>query len=225
VARKLCQQAGWVKRAQPNSCVARMRSKMPATWRRWRALAAKLDRMAPEDTVQQKVYLPLVRSIIERERGNATKTAGLLADAEPYENNGRSVSTSAGLSGCRRARQGCREVRGSYQPSRMGLVAGVLHLWRNSALRGPMSDWASGRKAAKPTTNSSRRGKTQTRKSRYSVKPKPSTRISRNHSYGCFRIGRKAMIALGVETTRQNYKICEETRRQCLRSFFSRLYG
>jgi len=49
------------------------------------ALAAKLDRMDPEDTVVQKVYLALIRSIIERQRGNAAKAADLLAAAEPYK--------------------------------------------------------------------------------------------------------------------------------------------
>ena len=48
-------------------------------------LAAKLDRMGPEDTIAQKVLLPLIQSIIERERGNGTKGADLLAQAEPYE--------------------------------------------------------------------------------------------------------------------------------------------
>jgi len=45
------------------------------------ALAAKLDRMAPEDAIQQNVYLPLIRSVIERQRGNAVKAADLLAQA------------------------------------------------------------------------------------------------------------------------------------------------
>jgi hypothetical protein len=48
-------------------------------------LAAKLDRMGPEDTIEQKVHLPLIRSIIERQRGNAVSAADLLAQAEPYE--------------------------------------------------------------------------------------------------------------------------------------------
>jgi eukaryotic-like serine/threonine-protein kinase len=48
------------------------------------ALAAKLDRMAPEDTIQQNVFLPLIRSIVERQRGNAAKAADLLARAEPF---------------------------------------------------------------------------------------------------------------------------------------------
>jgi tetratricopeptide (TPR) repeat protein len=49
------------------------------------ALTAKLDRMFPEDTVQQKVYLPVMRSNIERARGNAAKAAGLLTPALQYE--------------------------------------------------------------------------------------------------------------------------------------------
>jgi tetratricopeptide (TPR) repeat protein len=49
------------------------------------ALATKLDRMGPEDTIEQKVHLPLIRSIIERERGNAVGAADLLAPAEQYE--------------------------------------------------------------------------------------------------------------------------------------------
>lgn len=48
------------------------------------ALATKLDRMLPEDTIQQNVFLPLIRSIVERQRGNAAKAADLLAKAEPY---------------------------------------------------------------------------------------------------------------------------------------------
>ena len=49
------------------------------------AMAAKLDRISPEDTLQQKVYLQLIRSIVERERGNAVKAADLLSPAMQYE--------------------------------------------------------------------------------------------------------------------------------------------
>jgi eukaryotic-like serine/threonine-protein kinase len=49
------------------------------------ALVAKLDRMGPEDTIEQKVHLPLIRSILERQRGNAAKAADMLGAAEPYE--------------------------------------------------------------------------------------------------------------------------------------------
>jgi DNA-binding winged helix-turn-helix (wHTH) protein/tetratricopeptide (TPR) repeat protein len=48
------------------------------------ASAAKLDRMGPEDTIEQKEHLPLIRSIIERQQGNAVKAAGLLAQADLY---------------------------------------------------------------------------------------------------------------------------------------------
>lgn len=49
------------------------------------AMAAKLDRIAPEDTLQQKVYLQLIRSILERERGNPVKAAELLDPAMQYQ--------------------------------------------------------------------------------------------------------------------------------------------
>jgi DNA-binding winged helix-turn-helix (wHTH) protein/tetratricopeptide (TPR) repeat protein len=49
------------------------------------AMAAKLDRISPEDTLQQKVYLQLIRSVIERERGNPMKAADLLSPAMQYE--------------------------------------------------------------------------------------------------------------------------------------------
>jgi DNA-binding winged helix-turn-helix (wHTH) protein/tetratricopeptide (TPR) repeat protein len=45
------------------------------------ALAAELNRIAPENTIEQKVHLPLVHSIIERQRGNAARAADLLAPA------------------------------------------------------------------------------------------------------------------------------------------------
>ncbi len=48
------------------------------------SLAAKLDRMLPEDTIQQNVFLPLIHSVVERQRGNAAKAVELLARAEPY---------------------------------------------------------------------------------------------------------------------------------------------
>jgi eukaryotic-like serine/threonine-protein kinase len=50
------------------------------------ALASKLDDRFPEDTFQQKVLLPIVRSIIERERGNAVKAVGLLVPVTQYPN-------------------------------------------------------------------------------------------------------------------------------------------
>ncbi|HXN97683.1 MAG TPA: winged helix-turn-helix domain-containing protein [Candidatus Acidoferrales bacterium] len=50
------------------------------------ALAAKLDQQFPENTFQQKVVLPMVRSIIERERGNTLKAVALLVPVTQYPN-------------------------------------------------------------------------------------------------------------------------------------------
>jgi len=50
------------------------------------ALAAKLDDRFPEDTFQQKVLLPMLRSIIERERGDAVKAVALLVPVTQYPN-------------------------------------------------------------------------------------------------------------------------------------------
>jgi tetratricopeptide (TPR) repeat protein len=47
-------------------------------------LAGKLDKMFPEDTLQQKVFLQLIRSVIERERGNAGEAVGLLNPAVQF---------------------------------------------------------------------------------------------------------------------------------------------
>jgi eukaryotic-like serine/threonine-protein kinase len=49
------------------------------------ALAAKLDRMLPEDTIQQNVFLPLIHSVVERQRGSGAKAADMLARAEPFD--------------------------------------------------------------------------------------------------------------------------------------------
>jgi tetratricopeptide (TPR) repeat protein len=49
------------------------------------ALAEEKDRLLPEDTRNQKMCLPEIRSIVERDRGNAVKAADLLAPAMQYE--------------------------------------------------------------------------------------------------------------------------------------------
>jgi eukaryotic-like serine/threonine-protein kinase len=49
------------------------------------ALAAKLGGMDPEDTIEQNVELPSIRSIVERQRGSANKASDLLTQAELYE--------------------------------------------------------------------------------------------------------------------------------------------
>ncbi len=50
------------------------------------AIAEKIDRLFPEDTFEQSVTLPAIRSISERQRGNAAKAAELLAPAAQYPN-------------------------------------------------------------------------------------------------------------------------------------------
>jgi DNA-binding winged helix-turn-helix (wHTH) protein/tetratricopeptide (TPR) repeat protein len=50
------------------------------------ALAAKLNDRFPEDTFQQKVLLPIARSIIEVERGNAVKAVAFLTPVTQYPN-------------------------------------------------------------------------------------------------------------------------------------------
>jgi eukaryotic-like serine/threonine-protein kinase len=50
------------------------------------ALAAKLDQLFPEDTFQQNVLLPIVRSIIESKRGDALKAVDVLAPVTQYPN-------------------------------------------------------------------------------------------------------------------------------------------
>ena len=49
-------------------------------------LATKLDLLFPEDTLQQEILLPVIRSIIERKRGNAVKAVDLLAPVTQYPN-------------------------------------------------------------------------------------------------------------------------------------------
>jgi len=48
-------------------------------------LAAKLDRLRPEDTINHKVHLPLIRSIIARQQGNGAKAVELLGPVAQYE--------------------------------------------------------------------------------------------------------------------------------------------
>jgi DNA-binding winged helix-turn-helix (wHTH) protein/tetratricopeptide (TPR) repeat protein len=48
------------------------------------ALAANLNRIAPENTIEQKVHLPLIHSIIDRQRGNPSEAADLLVQPELY---------------------------------------------------------------------------------------------------------------------------------------------
>ena len=47
------------------------------------ALEAKINRLAPEGTIEQKVDLPLIRSIVARQRGNSSEAVALLTRPEP----------------------------------------------------------------------------------------------------------------------------------------------
>jgi DNA-binding winged helix-turn-helix (wHTH) protein/tetratricopeptide (TPR) repeat protein len=85
LARKLCRHAG---EANTDSATGLWRCAdafgYAGDLTRAESLATKLDRMLPEDTIQQDVFLPVIRSIVERQRGNAAKAVDLLAKAEPY---------------------------------------------------------------------------------------------------------------------------------------------
>jgi eukaryotic-like serine/threonine-protein kinase len=48
-------------------------------------LAAKINRLAPENTIEQKVNLPLIHSILDRQRGNPSEAADLLLQPEQYK--------------------------------------------------------------------------------------------------------------------------------------------
>jgi len=86
LARKLCRQAGEASKDSNlglGHCAKALAEAGDVT--QAEALAAKLDRLRPEDTLNQQVHLPLIRSIIERERGNAAKAVDLLAPVTRYE--------------------------------------------------------------------------------------------------------------------------------------------
>ena len=86
LARRLCRQAGEADKDSNlglGHCAKALAEAGDVT--QAEALAAKLDRLRPENTLNQKVHLPLIRSIIERERGNAVKAVDLLAPVTQYE--------------------------------------------------------------------------------------------------------------------------------------------
>ena len=86
LARKLCRQA---KEASKNSadaldgCAKALGNAGDVT--QAEALAGEKDRLLPEDTRNQRMFLPEIRSIVERERGNAAKAVDLLATVMQYE--------------------------------------------------------------------------------------------------------------------------------------------
>ena len=86
-ARKFCRQAG---EAGSNAALGLIRCAQAlgnaGDVTQVEALAAKLDRLFPEDTLHQKIALPAIRSIIERKRGNTVKAVDLLAPVTQYPN-------------------------------------------------------------------------------------------------------------------------------------------
>jgi eukaryotic-like serine/threonine-protein kinase len=86
LARQLCAQAEEAGRDSPlwlEQCAVALTDAGEVT--QAEALATKLDRLLPEDTMNQKVWLPVVRSMIERARGNSVKAADLLAPITPSQ--------------------------------------------------------------------------------------------------------------------------------------------
>jgi tetratricopeptide (TPR) repeat protein len=85
-ARKLCRQAGEASKDSAlglERCAKALADAGEVT--QAEALAAKVDRLLPEDTLEQKVYLPIIRSIIQRKQGNAVKAVDLLVPVAQNE--------------------------------------------------------------------------------------------------------------------------------------------
>jgi DNA-binding winged helix-turn-helix (wHTH) protein/Flp pilus assembly protein TadD len=86
LARKLCRQAEEAGKDSPlwlEQCAVALTD--AGELAQSEALVAKLDQLLPENTLDQKIYLPLFRSMIERERGNAVKAVELLAPITQHE--------------------------------------------------------------------------------------------------------------------------------------------
>src|SRR6266403_2236575 len=86
LARKLCRQAGEASKDSNLGLVHCAKALAEAgDVTQAEALAAKLDRLHPENTLNQNIWLPVIRSIIQRQRGNAVKAVDLLAPVAQYE--------------------------------------------------------------------------------------------------------------------------------------------
>src|SRR5467141_3973762 len=86
LAHKLCRQAGEADKDSNlglGHCAKALAEAGDVT--QAEVLAAKLDGLRPEGTLNQQVHLPPIRSIIERQRGNAVKAVDLLAPVTQYE--------------------------------------------------------------------------------------------------------------------------------------------
>lgn len=86
LARKLCRQAEEASRDSADAldgCAKALGNAGDVT--QAEALAGEKDRLLPEDTRNQTMCLPEIRSIVERKRGNAAKAVDLLAPVMQYE--------------------------------------------------------------------------------------------------------------------------------------------
>jgi tetratricopeptide (TPR) repeat protein len=86
LAQKLCREAGEASRDGVLGLDNCARALADAGDRRdVDTLAARLERLLPEGTRNQKICLPLVRSLVERERGKGARALDLLVPVAPYE--------------------------------------------------------------------------------------------------------------------------------------------
>jgi len=140
LARKLCRQAGEADKDSNlglGHCAKALAEAGDVT--QAEVLGSELDRLRPEDTLNQRVHLPLIRSIIERQRGNAVKAVDLLAPVTQYEQGESQVLYH-------RARATWLQESTPRLPlsSRsLSVIADgsggeCLLRWRNSVSRGPM---------------------------------------------------------------------------------------
>lgn len=87
LARKLCDQADKIGNNSANGVMNCAKALAGAgDVAQAQALAAKLDRLFPEDTLQQKLLLPVISSIIARTEGDTTRAVALLAPITQYPN-------------------------------------------------------------------------------------------------------------------------------------------
>ncbi len=97
LARQLCHQAGRTGNESPlwlGNCGKALA--VAGDVSQAEALAAKLDQLLPEDTLHQKIYLPVIRSSIERSRRNPAKAVDLLDPVVEYDQGSSQVLYSRG---------------------------------------------------------------------------------------------------------------------------------
>ncbi len=143
------------------------------------AMAEKLERQNPENTIEQRVHVPL-------DSFNHRAPAGKSGESRGFTGPGRALQLHTGYTSINEGspiwppQSPTRPPPSSRSSSH---IAGRIGGW--SMRRLPSLAWraltrckANATKARKPTTSSSPLGKMRTRRSRYSVKPKLNTRNS-----------------------------------------------